>query len=126
MRLGYRARFRGWDSGLAVACRARIGGRKATKRVESFRVPCLDAGSSPATSTREKDDKFDLSGSSSFLFSYVKERGVVPLQRYDIRTAVRFYFRYTKLRGYRPERQRDMTAVQKNVAQTALFLPENP
>ena len=28
------------------------------------------ANRSPATSTREKDDEFDLSGSSSFLFSF--------------------------------------------------------
>ncbi len=52
MRLGYRAKFRGWDSGSAVVCLARIGGLKATKRVENFRIPCLDAGSTPATSTR--------------------------------------------------------------------------
>ena len=52
MRLGYRAKSRGWDSGSAVVCLARIEGLKATKRVETFRIPCLDAGSTPATSTK--------------------------------------------------------------------------
>ena len=64
MRLGYRAKSRGWDSGSAVGCLARIEGLKTTKRVETFRIPCLDAGSTPATST-EKDEPF--AGSSFFV-----------------------------------------------------------
>ena len=65
MRLGYRAKSRGWDSGSAVVCLARIEGLKTTKRVETFRIPCLDAGSTPATSTEKKDGPF--AGSSFFV-----------------------------------------------------------
>ncbi len=64
MRLDCRAKSRGWDSGSAVVCLARIEGLKTTKRVETFRIPCLDAGSTPATST-EKDEPF--AGSSFFV-----------------------------------------------------------
>ena len=46
---GRRAKIQELGSGLG--CRLPDPDRRTDKRVESFRVPCLDAGSTPATST---------------------------------------------------------------------------
>ena len=46
--------------GLTLGCRLPGVGRRmkwSAKRVESFWVPCLDAGSTPATSTRYNLDQ---------------------------------------------------------------------